>query len=338
MPDFRFSVPYNNDPTLLKKLVGLQNINGNRIEGIYLSGPREIYSSGRTVSEISLRELMKVIRFCHKKELKVDLAINSTCEGRMEYSIEHVSKTLKFLKTLHEGHGLDGVIVANPAYIQTIKKELPGLSIAASAFSDIDSFEKARFFKKIGADTLTLNGLNRDFRTLEEIKKLGIGLRIMANEGCIWKCPLRQFHNNFTSHASKEGNISIDPCAESCIGLRKFYPELIITSDWILPQWLAKYGKITRDIKIVGRTMESKWILQRVMDYLHEEYAGNILDLLESAIPMFNRRFNWYISSSHFDEAFFKKVTSCNKNCFVCHYCRDIAKKSIENLSHIGNG
>jgi len=330
MPGFRFSVPYNGDFSLLKKLVEIKELNGNRIEDIYLPFPQEYAGSGRIARKITKDDVIKIIKFCQENGIEVSLALNFTCQGIEEYKPEFVSRIIKLINFFHE-NGLDSVIIANPLYIQKIKRELPSIKVIASAFSDIDCINRAIFFEKLGADVLTLNGLNRSPKVLKEIKEVvKCELKLMVNEGCIWKCPFRNFHNNFTSHTSREEKPSIDFCAESCIHLRKLYPFLIITSDWILPQWLKYYKDITNHFKIVGRTMLTEWILERAKNYLEENFEGNLLELMESAIPKFLNTYKIHINSFYFDEAFFRKVTSCNKNCFRCKFCEELAKKVIK--------
>lgn len=328
MPGFKFAVPYNNDFSLLEKLVEIKNLNGNEIHEIYLPVPQEYFGSGRVVSKLTKEDVIKVIKFCHEHEIKVDLAINSTCEGLNEYTPRYITILLKLIKEFHQNYQLDAVIVANPLIIRKIKKEIPTITVIASAFSEIDCTQRAIFFNEFGADVLTLNGLNRNFEVLKEIKELtNAKIKLMVNEGCVWKCPFRVFHNNYTSHASKADTPPFDFCGNSCIGLRRGYPFLILTSDWILPQWLKHYKEITQYFKIVGRTMPTDWIVKITKSYLEEKYEGNLLELVESALPAFVREFKWFIDVKYLDENFFKKVTSCNKNCFKCKYCIQLVEK-----------
>lgn len=307
----------------------LENSKGNKVDEVYLPCPQEYFGSGRIVSKITLEDIIKVTKFCHENGIRVNVAFNSACEGLEEYRVEFVSRLIKVIKDLHQNYGVDGIIIANPLLIRTIKKTLPTVEVITSAFSDIDCLQRAVFFEKLGADTLTLNSLNRDLETLKEIKEtVSARLRLMVNEGCLWKCPFRTFHNNFISHASR-GLPDIDFCSEACIKLRKTYPFLVLTTDWILPQWLKYYKDVTKNFKIVGRTMPNEWIMTRVKDYLNESFSGNLLNLMESGLPQFLQRYNYYVDVSHFDENFFKKVTSCNKNCFKCNYCINLAEKII---------
>jgi len=122
---FRFSVPYNNDFSLLEKLVEIKNLNGNRIEEVYLSGPQEFFGSGRVVQRVEIKDIIRIIEFCKENGIKVNLLLNSTCEGKEWYFPQQVTKVLKLIKTLIE-NGLERVTVANPFYLQKIKKEFEG--------------------------------------------------------------------------------------------------------------------------------------------------------------------------------------------------------------------
>jgi hypothetical protein len=43
----------------------------------------------------------------------------------------------------------------------------------------------------------------------------------------------------------------MDPYVEACTEMRKSYPFLILTSDWILPQWLKYYKKLLLILKLL---------------------------------------------------------------------------------------
>jgi hypothetical protein len=104
--------------------------------------------------------------------------------------------------------------------------------------------------------------------------------------------------------------------------------------------------------------MPKEWIIKRTIDYMKENYEGNLLELVESISPLSLRKFKQfipiksfhkkllgkmsfltkrvklnYIPTYYFDEKFFKTVTSCNKDCFNCKYSIKLAKKIIKRYS-----
>lgn len=335
MPDFRFWVPFNNDIELLKKLKSdfADGNNGNRIEGLYFSAPQEYFGSARVVSQFSLEDAKKVIDFCNKAGWKTDMLLNSSCEGADWYSPQSVSKTLFLAKKMKEA-GLSGIILTNPIYIRKIKKENPDLKITASVVCEIDSVQRACFFEELGADAFVPDrDINRNPGLLKEIRDAtGMEMTLMVNEGCLFRCPARNIHYNYTSHCSRpDGNkhYSMDFHSNYCIDVRKKAPEEIIKSPFILPQHLKHYSNITSSFKIVGRTMSAQWIFSTTKSYLCEKYDGNLLNILESAIPVLLSETGIDIPAKLLDDTFFKKVTSCNKNCTKCNYCTEQVKKVL---------
>jgi len=329
-----FSVPYNDDFSLLERIVEIRNLNGNKIEEVYFSGPREYFGSAREMPEISIDKIIKIIKFCYDNGIKTNLLLNSSCEGIDWYSPLNISKVLKLIEILHIENGLDGITVANPLFIQKIRKEFPKLEITASVLAQIDSVQRAMFFKRFGCDVITPDrDINRNLELLKEIKEIGCELKLMVNEGCLFKCPYRIFHYNFTSHDSKELNrdINRDIFTDNCSLIFKIDPSQILKSCWIRPEDVPKYKKITNRFKIAGRQIkDTQKILKIIKGYMNFSYEGNLLDLFEAGISGFKNRFNVFIDNKNIGDNFFQKVTSCDKNCFGCKFCGELAKKVIK--------
>ncbi len=155
-------------------------------------------------------------------------------------------------------------------------------------------------------------------------------MTLLVNEGCLYRCPVRNTHYNYTSHCSTpEGKpyYAMDFHSTFCIDVRKKRPEEIIKSQFILPQHLKHYKKITNSFKIVGRTMQKEWIYSTTKSYLSEKYDGNLLNILESAIPKLLSETKMYISTRNLNDKFFERITKCSKICTKCSYCSDILRK-----------
>ena len=332
MSGFRFSVPYNNDFSLLERLVEIKEMNGNNIEEVYFSGPQEYFGSGRVVEKVTIEDIIKVIKFCKENRIKTNLLLNSTCEGIDWYSPLNVSKVLKLIEILHLENGLDGVTIANPLFIQKIRKEFPKLEITASVLSQIDSVQRAMFFKNFGCNVITPDrDINRNLKLLKEIKEVGFELKLMVNEGCLFKCPYRIFHFNLISHWSKEGIIPKDYFFFNCQEITKMDPSQILKSQWINPENLEKYKETTNYFKITGRTRTTEWILNTVTVYMKEELEGNLLDIMDSNLDYVKNKFGAYINNKELEKIkFFEKVLDCNKNCFKCKFCEELAKKVVK--------
>ncbi len=333
MSNFRFWVPFNGDFELLNKMKDefADGINGNRIEGVYFPVPQEYFGSARVVKAFTIDDAKKVIEFCNNNGFKSNMLLNSSCEGAEWYSPQTVSKTLFLVKKMKD-LGLSEITITNPIYIQKIKKECPDLKVTASVISEIGSVQRARFFEELGADAFVPDrDINRNLELLKDIKDAtSMEMTLMVNEGCLFRCPVRNVHYNFISHWSKLNKEKYtDFPTNYCIALRGQKPEELLKMQFILPQHLRFYRKIASSFKIVGRTRALQEILQMTRAYLEETFQGNLLDIMSSATPLVKNKYSYNIPTEFLDDAFFKKVTGCKKNCTKCHYCSELVKKAL---------
>jgi collagenase-like PrtC family protease len=78
----------------------------------------------------------------------------------------------------------------------------PDIEICASVLGDIDCVQRAVIYRKAGADVITPDvNINRDLKLLKQIKEAtNAELKLMVNEGCLYKCPFRKFHFTCIPH------------------------------------------------------------------------------------------------------------------------------------------
>ena len=276
MSSLEYSVPYNNDPETLADLFRLKERKGNRIREIYLSGPQEYSGSGRISPDLGFDEFSEVVDKIHSEGIRVNLLLNSVCEGSDWYSAQVLKPTMDYLERAHKRHGVEAVTIANPLYIREVRRRFPDLEICASVLGDIDCVQKAVIFRKAGADVITPDvNINRDLPLLEKIRDAtGAEIKLMVNEGCLFRCAFRKFHFNYISHKSRKPDGGKDVKAEdnvfslNCIQQSKSDPSQIFKSCWIRPEDMRKYESITGFFKIVGRTSSRSMVLRSVEAYL----------------------------------------------------------------------
>jgi collagenase-like PrtC family protease len=336
MANYQFSLPYNNDLETLHQLFALQGHHGNSIYEIYLSGPQEHSGSGRITSRVNLSDLIKTIELIHENRIRVNLTLNTVCQGAGWYSSDTVNSTVDFLRKMHREHGVEAVTVANPIYIREIKQRLPDLEVCASVLSDVDCVQRALIAKQAGADTITPDAnINRNLGLLKEIKEAtDVKLKIMVNEGCLYKCLFRKFHFNYVSHCSKEIGTPVSEMKDFftyCLAITSKDYSQILKSGWVRPEDLSSYADITCHFKIVGRTRPMSMVLRTVKAYMEQHYSGNIFDLLCSSLQAFSMTYGAYLNNTDLeDSGFFKKVSACNQQCDTCHFCQDLAHKLVK--------
>jgi collagenase-like PrtC family protease len=339
MDQLEFSVPYNNDPATLSEIFRLKTHAGNRIREIYLSGPQEYSGAGRIAPEMDFDTFVGIVGKMHKEGIRVNLLLNSICEGADWYSPTVLKSTMDYLKRAHEDYGVESVTIANPMYIREARRRFPNLEICASVLSDIDCVQKAVIFKKAGADVITPDvNINRDLSLLKRIKeKTQTEIKLMVNEGCLFRCPFRKFHFNYISHKSRQPDKGKEVKAEdnvfslNCIQLSKSDPAQLLQSGWVRPEDLRKYSEITRYFKLVGRTSSKSMVVRCMEAYLSESWSGDLLELMAGNLYSVGMSQLMHLDNKIFDEiGFFDKVASCDKECDECDYCRALAAKLIQ--------
>ena len=155
MPELEFSVPHNGDPETLDEILGLKRLGGSRITEVYLSGPQEYSGSGRTMPKLSMDQFLETVGKIHQQGIRVNLVMNSTCEGSDWYTPEEFKSKLEYLRVAHEEHGVESVTLGNAIYIKEIRRRFPDIEICASVLADIDCVQRAAIFREYGADVIT---------------------------------------------------------------------------------------------------------------------------------------------------------------------------------------
>jgi collagenase-like PrtC family protease len=334
MAGLEFSVPYNYDPSTLEELFKFKNLSGNSIREVYLSGPQVYSGAGREVPEIGINEFVKVVDRVHAERIRVNLILNSTCEGGDWYSPENIGSMLEYIGQMHKEHEVEAVTIANPIFIKAIRQEHKNLDICASVLSDIDCVERAVICSDAGANVITPDvSINRNLKLLKQIKEItGTELKIMVNEGCLHKCPFRKFHFNYTSHRSKElGNVNKFLFLDHCLQVTEKDHSQVLKSGWVRPEDIGKYSEITHFFKVVDRIKPKNMIIRCVKAYLEESWDGDLLDILSANLCSFGLKHAASIDNKSLDNyKFFQKITSCDRNCYQCGYCEDLAGKLVK--------
>jgi len=312
----QFSAPYNNDPASLEDLFKLKKYHGNEISEIYLSGPQEYSGSGRITREISRDEFFSSIDSIHQHGIRANLVINTTCGGREWYSKASLGSLFKFIQEVQDKHNLKALTVANPIIMAEIRNAFPEIEISASVLGDIDSVEKAEVFREAGASVITPDvNINRNLDMLKKIKDAtGARIKLMLNEGCLFRCPFRKFHLNYISHQSRElGPVEGDALFAKCSQLTLKNLSLLFKSCWIRPEDMRKYSDITNYFKIVGRTRPASFVKRTTRAYMSEEWDGDLLDILSSSLNKLGLEYGASVRNKDLNRYdFFNKATTAD--------------------------
>lgn len=332
MPNLEFSVPYNNDINTLNEIFKLKKFGDNSIREVYLSGPQEYSGSGRECPTIDMKTFREIVDKIHNVGLRVNLIMNSTCEGSEWYSTDVLRSKVEYLRLVHKEYGVEAVTIANPVYMEEIKNRFPDIEVCASVLADIDCVQRAVILRKAGADVITVDmNINRDVKLLKEIKQVtNAEIKLMVNEGCLYKCPYRKFHFNYTSHNSKQMSVDSMVFFKRCLSVTASDPSQVLKSCWVRPEDISKYDGITSFFKIVGREMPGSKVIRCIKAYMKESWNGNLLDIVCANLNKFNQTYGVYLDNKELEgQGFFEKVSSCDRDCNHCHYCEELGKKLL---------
>ena len=338
MNALEFSVPYNNDPETLTEIFRFKEYNGNRIREIYLSGPQEYAGSGRISPAQSLDDFADSVDRIHREGIRVNLLLNAVCEGSDWYSPSVLSHTMDYLKQVFEDFGVEAITIANPMYIREVRRRFPQVEICASVLADIDCIDKAIIYKKAGADAFTPDvNINRNLKLLKKIgEKTGLEIKLMVNEGCLFKCPFRKFHFNYISHKSRNPGVDGTKGEDNvfslnCIQVTKSDPAQTLKSGWIRPEDLDRYGEISTFFKLVGRTSSKSMISRSLEAYMQQAWDGDLLELMAGNLYSCGMSYMMHLDNRSLDAVgFFEKVTSCDRECIDCDFCEQLAVKLVK--------
>jgi collagenase-like PrtC family protease len=337
MNSLNFSIPYNGRQESLPEIFALQGLNHNRVKEVYISGPQQFSAAARIMPRITLDEFSSVIDKIHAAGLRVNMLLNSVCEGSGWYQTEVIASRINYVRRMHEEHGVETVTIANPIYIKEVKKEIPTIEICASVLSAIDTVQRAVYFREIGADIIIPNSnVNREPEVLTEMKRqTGAEIKLMLNQGCLYECPFERFHAGYISHKSAEPDCAAGSAEmakiffRNCSRLAGEHREYLFQSPWIRPEDMRKYSEITSGFKVVGRS-NPKWeMISRA--YMQESWDGNLFELMDASVRYFAAKNSVYVDNKSLDKyGFFEKVTGCGYKCGNCSYCKELAEKLIE--------
>lgn len=332
MTQLEFSIPYNGDIATLRELIALQGRNGNAIREIYLNAPQSITGSGRVGNVTTLDKFVETVKIIHEAGIRVDITMNSTCDGGDWYAEETLERQIGFIRDMHEQHDVEAVTLANPFLIEQARRACPELEISASVLADIDCFSRSEAFALAGANTITVDtSINRDLKLLKQMReRLDVELKLMVNEGCLNKCPFRKFHMNLISHKSHEELDEGNSFSFACGDIISRDTGQLFKSNWIRPEDMRRYESVTNFFKIVGRDMLPSKVLRCASAYMDESYDGNLFDLLCSSIGYYGIEFRAHIDNKALDKtSFFKRTSTCNRQCQRCTYCSDLADELL---------
>lgn len=331
----RLIIPHPGHFPALKELIEVKEAEGlQEVEEVFMGGSPDVMGSGRGVLHAPLlEEIQEQTEYAHEHGIKMNITMNSTCPAGHHLSFEGYKMFSWYFSELNKA-GVDAVTVAEP-YLVELLRDYP-MRIVVSCLAYIDAPQRAKFFEELGADVITVDtNINRHFDLLRGIvKAVSCDVRVIVNEGCLYKCPFRFSHYNLASHLSslyqpRAPLFAPDFYFDKCIAIRLRDPSQIMKSGWIRPEDIQAYEAIgIKDFKLSGRTKTVNWIIECMRVYARRSFHGNLLDILDC--PQMLR----YLVSIENDqlERSIDQWQACTKVCHACGYCERLTKEAVRYL------
>jgi hypothetical protein len=228
---------------------------------------------------------------------------------------------------------------------------VPGVNCGLDSPGRVESFlaaaEGAGF--RASDRIIVERSLNRDPDGLAALSRAvrahrpGMRIGLLANEGCLPECPFKPAHDALLAQArfSTEPADHFGLAADlGCLRIFHDEPAALLRSPFIRPEDADALSPGADFLKLCGRSRGPEAMGRIVRAYLAGEYAGNLLDILDTAEGLSQ---TLYLDNACLGEDFITRVGRCAGNCEGgCAVCDELAARCITRveagLGSLSNG
>jgi hypothetical protein len=236
---------------------------------------------------------------------------------------------------------LDGIIFSDGYLLLALSDAAPDLARRLEAVPSVnfrmDTIQKIQtVMNLIRHSRFRIPGkiaLDRDLnRNPKAVSELSSAIRrrypqakieLLANEGCLPRCPFRQTHEALI--ASANAGLAVDSFAMNrdlgCMRMLSRSPHRILSSPFIRPEDMQRYRKDADILKICGRTLGKDFLMRAVKAYREEKYEGNLFDLLDASNWMAEK---WELRNEDLPRDFLDRMSACRQDCDNCPACEEM--------------
>lgn len=335
----RLDVPLVADETYAARLAAVQGRLSSVHFALHMPGLPDGRHATRTLEAPRLVELLRPLAGIRRHGL-----LNARFHGPEHYSGEALGRLVRRLESLADAGVLDGLVVGDFYLLTALGRAAPSLAAGLEAVPGInlllDSAAKVRAcLEYIGLSgfrqpsrVVLDRALNRDLPALKRLRQElarshpGLDLVLLANEGCLARCPFKLAHDSHIAHgllAGDERAYGLNATL-GCAPLLLAEPWRLLASPFIRPEDAGAYAGFT--LKLCGRTRGPK-VMGRVLEaYLQGHFDGNLLELLDAVEGLAEVL---TLDNAALPPDFLERVGTCGGNCAACGWCRELAEKVL---------
>ena len=326
----KFSLPYT--PGLIDYVDRLPVSGRDQIHDIYFSDPH-INPTARHFHDTdfvdNMWDDMKIMKAQHNIEM--NYTMNSSVWKNDVYLPKGKQVLIDNLHTVWE-NGCTMLTINNLLLLRDseFRESIPAFKIKLSVNNKVSTLDEVKFLH----DHVHLKYfiLDRSInRNIDEIKRIhqwthdkDIKLTLLAQEGCITKCPFKSTCDNMVStfHDYKEhevNDIRMIHSTRFCDAHYQDNPADVLKSPWISPAGLILYEDYIDYIKLAGRGVDIDVLSASLDAYINRTCSITISDLFASHHYSENIK---SINISELEERNFSNQTStCQNRCASCDFC-----------------
>ena len=314
------------------------------IKEVYFSWPGMI--SGRELRDgiafnSEKETLLSDLNWCRSNGLGLDLLFNANCYGQDAFGEKLRLQVYDILNELKTNGLFPEVVTTTSQYIaKIIKVKYPEIDIRASVNMQLSSTKSMEFISDIFDSFYICRDIQRNLDTMKIFsvwcQTHGKKLCMLVNSGCLRRCPVQIWHDNFLCHESWRGE-------EQEFILR--YPYRLcqrhfnekknavdyLRMSWIRPEDIHYYEPYTSVMKLATRrTVHPELMLKA---YCEGHYEGNLLDFIGT------NNMYYTLENSAFPADWVESgiAQKCALNCTECGKCNEVLKlvsRTVKLLNH----
>lgn len=264
------------------------------------------------------------------------LLANANCYGEDAFSHRLRQRILRAIGELEQaGCPVHTVTTTSPFIADVMKKNYPAIKVRASVNMGLgDWWQMEKLFDLFDGFYLARER-NYQLDFIRDLKKAledqGKSLHLLANSGCIKRCPGATYHDNMVAHEQKiavQNNVS-DFLPYLCwqyYQKEQNWPQLL-GGSWIRPEDIKHYEGLFDVIKLATRIHRHPRMV--IQSYCDGRFSGNTLDLTE---PSHAGLIPGWIDNTKFPQDWFRQKQQCSMDCRNCRVCHNTWDKVFVSL------
>lgn len=326
----KFSLPYT--PGLLDYLEDSPQTVTDQVHDIYFSDPN-INPTARHFHDTDFVDDMwddlKILKDDY--DIKMNYTMNSSVWKNSVYQEEGKTMLIENLRDVWN-NGCTMLTINNLLLLRDpeFRETIPPFKIKLSVNNKVSTLDEVKWlYDHVHLDHFILDrSVNRN---LDEIKRIhewsstkNIKLTLLAQEGCITKCPFKSTCDNMVStfHDYEEHEVNdlrIQHSLKFCDGHYQSNPADVLKSPWISPAGLVIYEDYIDYIKLAGRNVDINILSVSLDAYFNRDSNISIADLFAS------HHYSDTIKTVYINELeeknFTAQTSNCKNRCASCDYC-----------------